>query len=180
MKILGCKHLILFGFKSSGKTFFGSRLAKEQSCLFIDTDVLIEQLYEKEFQEIDSCRQIALKRGEEIFRALEKTVINNLKPEPRSIIAAGGGAVLNPDNCHKLEELGELIYLEVDKETIRERMFIQGIPSFLDPSDLENSFEQMYAARKLLYEKINARKVTVSRKTDQQILKELSEIIAVQ
>lgn len=170
------QNLILFGYPSSGKTFWGARLARELKRIFIDTDDRVEELYKKEYGEFCTCRQIALKLGEEGFRQIEKRVIHDLKEVHSAIIALGGGAILNPENCSKLEKWGKLIYLEVDKEIIKHRLFRKGIPSFLDSHDLEGSFEKMYAMRHPLYEKINAFKINTQGKTDEQILDELENI----
>lgn len=167
------QNLILFGYKSSGKTFFGSLLAQELGILFIDTDQCIEKLYKKEFQEESNSRQISLKMGEVGFRMLEERVIDDLQEVTNAIIALGGGAVLNPKNCLKLEKLGKLVYLEADKEVIKQRIFNYEIPSFLDPKNPINSFERMYEERRPIYEKISSFKVKVHGKTDQQVLNEL-------
>lgn len=171
------QNLILFGHKSSGKTYFGNLFAQEYKIPFVDTDQWIEQLYTKEFQEKCNCRQISIKIGEIGFRQLESRVIDDLKEITNAIIALGGGAVLNPENCAKLEKLGKLVYLEADKETIKQRIFSHGIPSFLDPTNPEKSFEKMYEERRLIYAKVSAVKIMMHGKTDQQILEELKHII---
>lgn len=170
------QNLILFGYKSSGKTFFGSLLAKELEIPFIDTDQLVEKLYKKEFREECNCRQISIKMGESGFRMLEKRVIDDLSEVTNTIIALGGGAVLNSENCLKLEKLGKLVYLEADKETIKHRIFSDEIPSFLDPTDPEKSFEIMYEQRRPIYEKVSLFKIKIHGKTDQQILGELKSL----
>lgn len=170
------QNLILFGHKSSGKTFFGGLLARELGIPFIDTDQLIEKFYQYEFQEECQCRQIFIKIGEGDFRKLEKKAIDSLKGTTHAIIALGGGAVLNLENCLKLKELGTLIYLEADKETLKHRILSQGIPSFLDPNDPENSFDRMYEARKLIYEKLSPFKVSLQGKSNGQILEELKSL----
>lgn len=172
----GNQNLILFGYKSSGKTFFGSLLARELEVPFIDTDQCIEKLYKEEFQEECSCRQICIKLRETGFRMLEERVIDSLEEVSNAIIALGGGTILNPRNCLKLEKLGKLVYLEADKKTIKHRIFSNGVPSFLDQKNPEKSFESMYEERRPIYEKISSFTIKVHDKTDQQILNELTTI----
>lgn len=172
-------NLILFGYKSSGKTYFGKLLARELGKIFIDTDLLIEEMYVKKFHETLNCRQISIKIGEEGFRSLEKEIIKSLEQVTKTIISVGGGAVLNPENCLRLEKSGKLVFLEADKETIKQRIFSTGIPSFLDPRDPEQSFERMYEERKPIYSKISTYKVNVQGKTDQQVIDELTSIFHV-
>lgn len=152
--------IVLFGFKGCGKTHFGGLLAKELGRPLFDTDQIIEK------REGLCCREIPLER----FRLLENEVILSL---PRGIIAVGGGSVLNPDNVRHLQTLGTLVYLEASKETLRERIFAQGIPSFLRNS----SFEEMYAQRKPLYEQIPAKRIKTENRSDLEVLAELREII---
>jgi shikimate kinase len=170
------ENLILLGYKSSGKTFYGKLLAQTLGAAFIDTDQLIEKKYQNAFHEKYHCKQISLILGEEEFRNLEKTVIKDLKGRTNTIIALGGGAILLPENCSILEKLGKLVYLKTDKETIKQRVFNEGIPSFLDPNDPEGSFEKMYKEREPIYENIGEVIVNVQGKTDQQVLKELMNL----
>lgn len=171
------QNIILIGYKGSGKTFLGKLLAEELGKDFIDTDRLIEKLYIQEFYEEASCRQIFLKLGDDGFRMLEERVIDQLQSVKGVIIAVGGGTLLNPENCVKLQRAGKLIYLEVDKETIRKRLFESGIPSFLNAEDPENSFEAMYATRKPLYEQMSTYTINLEGKINEEILSELKNIM---
>jgi shikimate kinase len=169
MKNKSHPNLILFGYKSSGKTYFGKLLAQELECTFIDTDLLVE----KQFCETLDCRQICLKIGDEGFRQLEAGVIDSLGKTINAIVAVGGGAVLNPENCEKLKTFGRLVYLEVEREVIRQRIFKSGIPFFLNSDEPDKSFEVMYEERKPIYESVSSFKVSVQGKTDRQVLDEL-------
>lgn len=171
------QNIILFGYKGSGKTFLGKLLAEELGKDFIDTDRLIEKLYTQEFNEVDNCRQIFLKLGDDGFRRLEERAIDQLQCVKGSIIAIGGGTLLNQKNCLKLKKLGKLIYLEVDKETIKQRIFESGIPSFLNSEDPENSFEAMYATRKSHYENISSHKIEIYNKTNDHNLALLKKMM---
>ena len=165
-------NLILFGFKGCGKTYYGKRVAAKLHLPFIDTDDLIEQLYFKRYHSPLSCRQIALEKGGVFFRKLEKEVIHSLSIE-KAIIALGGGAVLDEDNVSYLKKLGKLVYLKIDKETLKKRMLSNELPSFLDPNDPEESFENMYHDRKKKYEDIGAAVIDLREKTEQAIIEAL-------
>ncbi|MDR3624107.1 MAG: shikimate kinase [Chlamydiales bacterium] len=172
-------NLILFGHKSCGKTYFGRLLTQELGHMFIDTDSSIEKLYEKEFHEQLNYRQIAIKIGQASFRMLERRIIDSLELTTLTTIAVGGGTVLNPENLSKLKMCGRLVYLEVNKEIIKQRIFLNGVPIFLDPHDPINSFEKMYDERNLIYNKISRFKVSIHGKTDQQVLTELKNIAVI-
>lgn len=169
------RNLILYGYKSTGKTYFGQLLSKDLGWVFIDTDQQIEKHFEQNFHEKLDCRQISVKIGEEGFRLLEKQIIIRLKHQTDAIISLGGGAVLDPENCRLLNKMGKLIYLEHDKEIIKSRILKEGIPSFLDSNDPEASFNQMYNARKLIYERTSSYHVNLQNKANHQVLEELKQ-----
>lgn len=154
--------IILFGFKGSGKTYFGSRLSEELALPFIDTDQLIESRYQM------SCRELASARGEAYFRKVEKEIILSLDPADSFVIALGGGAVVDPENVAHLQKGGKLIWLQADKETLKERFF-QG-------TWLPHSFEEIYAARMALYQTIGAPFVASSGRSESEILHNLKAV----
>lgn len=169
-------NLILFGFKSCGKTHFGKLLASQTNKRFIDTDRVIEDLFEKQACERLTCRQIAQTKGESVFRELEKQAVLSLQGIDNAVISLGGGAILDLDNQRLLNELGKLIFLDIDKETLMTRLFAQELPSFLDKNDPISSFEKMYAARLPMYEQVPAVRVVGEKKTEREILQELKRL----
>ena len=160
-------NLILFGFKGCGKTYFGKRLAEETGAPFIDSDALIEK-------ELGlSCREIYQLFGEKFFRIFERRIIASLGKTKDSIIAIGGGAILDIQNQTLLENIGQLVYLEISKDILKSRLLSQQLPSFFNKDDPEGSFENMYQQRKPLYEAIPAIKVSLHEKNDGQVLQTL-------
>jgi shikimate kinase len=125
------------GFKSAGKTTLGKKMALELKRPFIDTDLLIPCHY--------------LPKNREVFRHYEKMAIASLQGVKESIIATGGGAILDEESRKILKKLGKIIYLQVNKEIIKSRLLKEPLPLFLDPFDPEGSFEKMYAEREPLY-----------------------------
>lgn len=170
MKKQKTQNLILYGYKACGKSFFGKLLAKELELNFLDIDNLIEVLFKQEYPEKYTCREISSKFGLEFFRQLENRAVDQLQDVKDTVISLGGGTLLNPENHSNLKKIGKLIYLDADKEKIKRRIFKRGVPSFLDPSDPENSFEEMYQARKLHYENASPFQVQLKGKSSEQIL----------
>ena len=164
------QNLILFGYKACGKTFFGKLLAKELQLNFLDIDSLIESLFNQEYPEKYTCREISSQFGLDFFRTLEDRVVDQLHDLKDTILSLGGGTLLNPENQSKLQKIGKLVYLDADKEKIKLRIFKRGVPAFLDPNDPENSFEKMYQTRKLHYEKASQFQVQIKGKSREQIL----------
>ena len=169
--------LVLFGFKKCGKTYYGRLLAKRMRYLFIDTDKLIEDLYYKEEGIKSTCRQIHQEIGESGFRALEHRVILELKHKESAIVSVGGGAILHEDSLIALSKIGSLVYLKADKETIKQRILSDELPSYLNPHEPEKSFELMYKNREPKYLKVTAEEVLIDGKKDCEIIDELAQII---
>ena len=165
---------ILFGFKGSGKTYFGKMLAEKTDKQFIDTDQVIIDLFQKMTHEKKSCYEISQERGEAFFRALESEALSTLKDVKDTVIALGGGAVLSTDNEFFLQSLGQLYYLKADKTLIKKRMLNKTIPSFLNLNYPEKSFDLMFKMRKKLYEEIEAKVVVLENKSDTEVLEQIA------
>lgn len=169
-------NLILFGYQSCGKSYFGKLLSKELNCPFIETDVKVEELYREKYLETLLCRQIAIKLGEAAFRLLEMEVVDSIRETSSSVISVGGGTLINQENYIKIKKGAKLVFLEVEKEIIKQRIFANGVPSYLNQHDPVRSFEQMYELRKPIYAKLAMFTVTLQDKSDRQVLDELTAI----
>lgn len=169
-------NIVLFGFKNAGKTYFGTLLAKKLNLHFIDTDRLIEDEYVKESGYRLSCRQIHLEIGNGLFRLLERKVISRLTLVKDSVIALGGGAILDQQTFKGLKPLGVLVYLRASKEVISNRFFDHQLPSFIDPLNPKESFDNMYNERNPMYENRACYALDLENKTDDQVLEELVSI----
>ena len=175
-------NLILYGFKSCGKTTLGQKAAKSMNCAFYDTDNLVESLHQLKTDQCISVREIFKNEGEVYFRELERKALFLITNVENSIIAVGGGLVLDPFNRRFLEKIGKLVYLKAKKEMIKQRIFLtkphySNLPGFLDVNHPEESFEQLFKKRSLIYEQIFAYKIIMEdRKEDSEIFSELANL----
>lgn len=146
--------IILIGFKHTGKSMMGKSLANKLNLPFFDLDQRIELIYENQFKEKRTCRQIMQKNGEDFFRDLESRALSevvNIKP---SVISLGGGAPLQPDNQKKMES-GIIVHITAPKEIVFERICATGLPAFFNSErDMLESFNQMWDDRDKIYKKI--------------------------
>jgi shikimate kinase len=108
--------IILIGYRCTGKTSIGQKLAERLGIAFIDTDRLIEAATGK------TIKAMIESGGWSVFRQREKEAIRSLTSLGKSVIATGGGAVLDEGNAAILKKEGTLIWLVADAETIRRRM----------------------------------------------------------
>lgn len=106
----------VIGFKNSGKTTFGRKLAKMLDLGFTDLDEYIE---EKEGKTIPD---IYTRLGDDAFRRLEWKALKTLVKTDNIVVSTGGGAPCHCNNMSLMEEYGDVIYLEVTNETLVNRL----------------------------------------------------------
>lgn len=100
-------NLIAVGMPGSGKTTIFKRYAYEFGMKFIDTDVLTEELMGDSIENVLADEN----RGEEYFRKMEHEAIKIASQNTGTVIATGGGSILNPVNRDLLRSNGLIIYL---------------------------------------------------------------------
>lgn len=109
-------NIILVGFMATGKSRVGRVLARRTGRPFADADAVIVQRAGR------SIEQIFAEQGEAAFRAMEKSVIAELCAGSGKVIAAGGGAFLDPDNRRTMLAAGAVFCLTARPETISQRL----------------------------------------------------------
>lgn len=167
-------NIVLFGFKNSGKTTIGQLLAEKRELPFVDVDRLIEGIYQEKTGEKLPVHKVFETLGASGFRAIEKEAVFSTTNKTDSIIATGGGSVLDSENVEILKSNGQLIYLKAPKKVIKERMLSsERLPAFLDPNDKEGSFERMYVERESIYEKIADIVIETEGKENEDVIKEI-------
>jgi shikimate kinase len=109
-------NLVLIGYRATGKTAVGVRLAEMLGCTFVDLDQALVQ---------EAGRPIAdivAQGGWAEFRRLEKELVARYRDTRGLVLATGGGAVLDPDNVTALRKNGILIWLTADPAAIQARL----------------------------------------------------------
>lgn len=146
--------IVLIGFKHTGKSVVGEALANKLNILFLDLDKKIESLYDIQFDEKCSSRQIMQDKGEDFFRALEGVALSQVVELKPSVISLGGGAPLRVEN-QKLIEPCIVVHITSPREVVFERIRASGQPAFFHAEeDLLESFNRIWDDRRKVYEKI--------------------------
>ncbi|MDO5156101.1 MAG: shikimate kinase [Eubacteriales bacterium] len=110
-------NIVLIGFMGSGKTTIGQELAKRLHMQFLDTDAYIEEKAGK------SIPAIFEEDGEEYFRKLETSVLEELRDGlHNTIVSTGGGMPLRKQNANLLKEIGKVFYLTAANQVIFDRV----------------------------------------------------------
>jgi shikimate kinase len=109
--------LTLIGYRATGKSTLAKPLAERLGWSWIDADVELERRAGRTIREIFDTD------GEPEFRRLERETLVDLLKQDRLVIAAGGGAVLNPDTRQDFKNAGPVIWLKASVDTIEHRLY---------------------------------------------------------
>jgi shikimate kinase len=106
----------LVGMPGAGKTVVGRELAGRLGVPFIDLDAEIEK------EQGTKVSDIFKEKGEAAFRELEAAELVEASSHDPSVVACGGGVVLEPANRITLRNTGITVFLNVPMEQLRERV----------------------------------------------------------
>jgi shikimate kinase len=139
-------HLWLLGLSGSGKSTIGPLLAQRLAIPFIDTDERIVQAAKL------SIPQIFAQGGEKEFRQWESQIIAQLVESPASVIACGGGVILDPQNRIVLSRSGLRIYLQAELPLLAQRLTRSSDRPLLPADRIHPKLAEQLATRKKWYE----------------------------
>ena len=107
----------LIGYRGTGKSTIGKRLAEKLNLPFCDSDTIIEQQAER------TIAQIFTDEGESGFRDLESSVVVQLMNSRKGIIAWGGGVILSEVNRAEIQKSKKTIWLTATAQTLFSRIY---------------------------------------------------------
>jgi shikimate kinase len=160
--------VVLIGYRGSGKTTVGRKLADRLWQTFIDTDELITKRANK------SIKDIFEQDGEEAFRDLEEQVIKEVSTLKEHVISVGGGAVLRESNRAALRSEGnKVIYLKADPKTLKDRIHADPEtqatrPALTNLAGSLQEIEQLLLQREPLYRQLMHKELDVSNLTPEE------------
>jgi shikimate kinase len=133
----------------AGKTVIGAMVAERTGAEFYDLDTMVEDKAGMSIAEIFATR------SEEAFRAYEKQTLPVVL-KPGTVVALGGGVVIDDDNWRLVEEKATSVYIEVPFPVIWERIrHAIGRPLILQRSPAE--VEALLERRRPRYEQATYR-----------------------
>lgn len=142
--LLSSRNVALIGFMAVGKNAVGQVLARLLGWSFIDTDSIIEEMTGK------SISRIFSEQGEAAFRKMERQTIKKFKDYDRTVIACGGGVILDPGNRQELAANCLNVWLYVPLRTALERTK-DGSRPLLQTDDTFAQAEHIFGQRRDLY-----------------------------
>jgi shikimate kinase len=160
-------NIYLIGMMGSGKSTLGKTLSEKIQKPFIDLDSEIEKATGK------SITQIFDIYGEEQFRKMET---KQLKQYSESIVACGGGIVLNNANRKFINENGIAILLLATMEQLAQRLSSSNNRPLLADDNMEEALTKLWLERLIDY--LDTANFTIE--TDEKNPEQLTEEILVQ
>jgi shikimate kinase len=143
------RNIILIGYRATGKSLIGRKLADRLGCEFLDMDRAIEMRQGR------TIREMVAAHGWPYFRALERELLLLLAERRGLVIATGGGVVLQQEAWSCLKASGLVVWLTADRETICKRLGSDARTGEQRPSltgrPIEAEIEQVLAEREPLY-----------------------------
>ncbi|NLG05238.1 MAG: shikimate dehydrogenase [Clostridia bacterium] len=142
-------NFVLIGFMGAGKTTVGKRLAELLHSRFADTDELIEE------QEGLKISEIFEQYGEAYFRDLETNLLKKINREYTGVVlSVGGGMPIAERNHMYLKNIGKVIYLKTDAESVRQRLQHDHNRPLLQGHDVKRRITDLMELRNPIYEKL--------------------------
>ena len=138
-------NLYLVGFMGTGKTTVARAVGQKIGFQVIDSDHEIERLKAKTIPEIFA------EEGEPAFRVLEREFIERGHPASRTVVACGGGLVVQPNMLELLKSQGVVVCLHASLETILARTARHRNRPLLAVENPEERIRTLYAAREPIY-----------------------------
>ena len=133
--LLSKKNIVLVGMPSSGKSTIGSALADRLGMNFVDTDTLVVDMEKRSIPEIFE------NFGEEYFRTVESKAVLEAAKCSNTVIATGGGVILNPHNTELLRQNGKIYFLD---RPIDELLVTDDRPLSKNKEKLQKLYNQRY------------------------------------
>ena len=159
--------IVLIGAPGSGKSTVGVALAAHLQWPFVDTDVLIE------LKESKKITDLFVENGEEYFRSVEFSVLQEVLQEESAVISLGGGAPISESAQDVLQSSSSMIvFLDVSLSTAAPRVgFNRDRPLLL--GNPRAQWQALSDQRRPIYEKL----ATQSIKVDDMSVDEIIAII---
>jgi len=150
-------NLYLVGFMGTGKSTVGRAVAQKLGFHVLDSDHEIER------QQAKTIPEIFASAGEPAFRVMEREFIERGHPAERTVVACGGGLVVQPGMLETLKTKGVVVCLHASLETIIARTARHQHRPLLVTENPEERIRTLYAAREPIYKQSGTVILTAAR-----------------
>jgi len=161
-------NIILIGMPGAGKSTVGVVLAKRLGYRFIDSDIVMQERYNKLLHELIE------EHGIEGFWKLENDVNASLQ-YTKAVIATGGSAIYGKEAMNHFWCMGKIVYLYLSFNEVADRLGdlnVRGV-TLRDGQDLK----ELYEERAPYYEKYAHVTIDCNNKEIREIVLEIARIV---
>jgi len=137
-------NLTLIGMSGSGKSTVGQLVAQQLGWCLYDVD------YEMEVRHGKPLQDILDQFGDVQFLEIQEQQVLETNLDSNTVVSPGGSVVYSPEAMTFLKEHSTVVYLEVDLQTLLDRLTItgRGIVGLQD-----KTFAELHAEREVLYKR---------------------------
>ncbi len=139
------RNIALTGFMGCGKTAVGRVVAKVSGFEFLDTDQFIEEHVG------NTNPRIFEEQGEETFRRYEREVVVRLAERESTVIATGGGLLVNEQNMDTMKQYAMVFCLWASPDSIWRRVKDQSHRPLLQTENPRQRIIDLLEERKPAY-----------------------------
>ncbi len=169
------KHIILLGFKNTGKSTIAKKLARILNRRFFDLDKKIEANYMAQTGNKLSSRRIFSVHGETFFRDCETQTLIEILANPPAVIALGGGAPLKIENQEKIKPHW-LVHITAEPAVVYARIMSRGKPAYFpEEQDPWLFFQEIWEKYHKIYTRLTSLKVDNTASIEQTVSAILQE-----
>lgn len=137
----------LVGMMGSGKSTVGRLVAERLGVEFYDTDLVVEE------QAGMSISEIWRVHGESEFRRMESAAVQQV-PVEGCVAAAGGGAVVDPDNRRVMKQ-SLVVWLQADPGVLADRVGVaEDRPLLTGQTDPVSRLNELLTQRRSAFEDV--------------------------
>ena len=129
------KNIYLIGMPGCGKSTIGKIISGEINMDFVDLDDYIEKKASKTIPELFEI-------GEKHFREAESDALLKVSRMQNTIVATGGGIIVNEKNTEIMKNTGKVIYINTSPEKILKNSSLDGRPLLKDKNKIFDLYER--------------------------------------
>ena len=159
--------IVLIGFMGAGKSSVGRTLARLTGLPRFDTDEMVGAHFGLTVAEIFE------KHGEEGFREAETNALRELAGKGAAVVVTGGGMILRPENRHLLRELGTIVHLSADEETLFTRISRRATRPLLRTENPRATVTELLRTRLPLYREVADAEVDTTNLSHDQVAEKI-------
>ena len=160
-------HLVLIGYRGTGKSVVGKVLAEKLGWPLLNFDQILVDRAGK------SIPEIVEDSGWEHFRDLESAVVRDCARKDQHVFDTGGGCILRQENIKELKESGTVFWLQAPVETIADRIRTDDQRPSLTGKDFVEEISEVLEQRAPLYALAADYEIKTGQRTPEEIAGEI-------